>query len=51
MTSVPGQVVFLLVTYVLPLAGLGLTYTHLTRLMWRLQWTSDLGSDRQCLAL
>ena len=51
MTSCPGQVVFLLVTYVLPLAGLGLTYTHLTRLMWRLQWTSDLGSDRQCLAL
>ena len=51
MTSSPGQVVFLLVTYVLPLAGLGGTYIHLTRLMWRLQWTSALGPDRQCLAL
>ena len=40
-----SQVVFLLVTYILPLLGLSVTYTYLSRLLWRLQWKSSIISD------
>ena len=40
------QVTFLLVTYILPLLGLSLTYTHLSRVMWKLQWQSSFSGNR-----
>lgn len=32
------QIIYLLITYILPLLGLSLTYTYLSRTLWRLQW-------------
>lgn len=32
------QIIYLLMTYILPLVGLSLTYTYLSRTLWRLQW-------------
>ena len=35
------QVILLLVTYILPLLGLSITYTYLSRVLWKLQWQSS----------
>ena len=40
------QVVFLLMTYILPLLGLSITYTYLSRTLWRLQWQSSIISNQ-----
>ena len=32
------QIIYLLVTYILPLLGLSCTYSYLSRTLWRLQW-------------
>ena len=32
------QLVYLLVTYLLPLLCLSITYTYLGRILWRIQW-------------
>ena len=40
------QVVFLLFTYILPLVGLSITYSYLSRVLWRLQWHSSLTRSR-----
>ena len=33
------QVVYFLITYLLPLLGLSITYTYLGRVLWRMQWS------------
>ena len=33
-------------TYILPLLGLSITYTYLSRLLWRLQWQSSIISNQ-----
>ena len=42
------QLVYLLVTYLLPLLGLSVTYTYLGRVLWRMQWQRNylLENDR-----
>jgi len=40
------QVIFLLVTYILPLLGLSITYTHLSRVLFKLQWQSSFSGNR-----
>jgi hypothetical protein len=45
------QLVFFLMTYLLPLLGLSITYTYLGRVLWRMQWQrkSQMVDDRRTL--
>ena len=40
------QVILLLFTYILPLLGLSITYTYLSRVLWKLQWQSSFFGNR-----
>ena len=35
------QLVYLLVTYLLPMLCLSITYTYLGRILWRIQWERE----------
>lgn len=39
------QVIYLLITYVLPLVGLSCTYSYLSRTLWRLQWQTPVRQE------
>lgn len=39
------QLVYLLVTYLLPLICLSITYTYLGRILWRIQWGMRQGRE------
>jgi hypothetical protein len=47
------QLVFFLLTYLIPLVGMSITYIYLGRVLWRMQWKSNFSveDDRKKLRI
>ena len=41
------QLVYLLVTYLLPMLGLSITYTYLGKVLWRMEWQRSGGNEEE----